>query len=104
MGRAENQLQNACLEFLRLRGVMAWRNNTGAVKVGKKQYIRYGHPGSGDIFAIPFGTFLSIECKVRGNSATPIQREWMQAVIDAGGHALVARTIDDVADALEAIE
>ena len=97
MGKPENALQRACLEFLHLRGIMAWRNNSGAYKVGKR-YIRFGTQGSGDIFAIVRGRFLSIECKVGRGKETADQKLWAAQVVDAGGVAIVARTVDDVAD------
>ncbi len=103
MGKPENALQRACLEFLRLRGVMAWRNNTGAYKRGKG-YISYGATGSGDIFAIVRGRFVSIECKIGRNQPTADQKLWAAQVDDAGGMAVVARTLDDVQDAIEQLE
>jgi len=104
MGRPENALQKACLEFLKLKGCLAWRNNTGAVK-SDKRFIRYGHPGSGDVFAVvpPHGRFLSIECKAGKNKPTAKQVEWANEVRTFGGVAIVAYTLDDVHDALEAM-
>lgn len=100
MGKAENALQHGCLEYLHLRGVAAWRNNTGMLynKAGRPVY--FGVIGSGDIFAVVGGRFLSVECKVKGGKVSGHQKRWAAEVEAAGGVAIVARTIDDVQDAL----
>lgn len=108
MGKPENNLQRACLEFLLLKGCKAWRNNTGtrvSHYKGKRAFVRYGAVGSGDIFAIvpKSGRFLSIECKVAGKYPSKAQRKWIEEVNETGGWAIVARTVDDVADALNQI-
>lgn len=103
MGKPENALQRACLEFLRLRGIMAWRNNTRVVRFGKQLYW-FGAKGSGDIFAIVRGRFLSIEVKVGRGKETADQKLWAAQVEDAGGKAIVARTLEDVQDAIEELE
>jgi len=104
MGRAENLIQNACLELLHFKGVMAWRNNTGAVKA-EKRFYRFGQKGSGDIFAIvpPEGKFLSVECKTWIGTVTATQKAWAEMVEEMGGVAIVARSVDDVCDALDEI-
>ena len=96
----ESDLVRACLELLHARGIMAWRNNTGAFvgeHRGKSRFVRFGAKGSGDIFAILLGgRFWSIECKVGKNQATPAQTEWAEAVRKAGGAATVIRNLDEL--------
>lgn len=101
MGRAENALQRACLEYLKIRGVMAWRNNTGLLRDRNGKPVRFGVVGSGDIFAVVGGRFLSVECKVKGGKVSDHQKRWAEEVNSAGGMAIVAETVDDVHDALE---
>lgn len=103
MGKPENALQRACLEYLKLRGIMAWRNNTGAYKRGKG-WISYGTTGSGDIFAIVQGRFLSIECKIGRGKPTADQKLWAAQIVDAGCVALVVRTLDDLMEEIEELE
>ena len=94
--RTESDLVRASLMYLKSKNVMAWRNNTGAWKVGK-HYIRFGSPGSGDIFAVlPKGRFLSIEAKLPGKKPTPEQVEWQKQVIKSGGFAWLIYSICDL--------
>lgn len=107
MGVAENQVKNACLEYLHLRGIMAWQNNTGAVKyrngVGKDRFLRFGYKGSADILGcLPGGRFLAVECKTNTGKLAESQREFLADVRKFGGVAVVARRIEDVAEVLEA--
>lgn len=100
----EGQLVKACLSFLQVHGVMAWRNNTGATRreyAGKARFVRFGKVGSGDIFGIfPGGRFLSVECKVGKNKPTKAQRAWAELVKEQGGLALTVWTVDDLWDGI----
>jgi len=46
----EAQVQKAVLEYLWIRGIFCWRNNTGATRVGNsRRFVHFGFPGSSDI-------------------------------------------------------
>lgn len=100
MGAKENQVKNSILEYLHTMGIVAWPNNTGAVKYeshGTGRFVRYGHKGSGDILGVlPGGRFLSIECKTTSGRASSAQTDFMLTVNRAGGLAFIARSIDEV--------
>ncbi len=101
----ETQLVRAAVSFLRMRGIPAWRNNTGAAKAsyaGKMRYIRYSVPGASDVFAVlpPTGRFLAAEAKVGNNKTTPEQDAFLDNVKRAGGLAVVFHTLDELADAI----
>lgn len=101
-----NGLTAHILEYLTLRGVLCWRNNTGAYAVealgSRRRFIRFGVRGSGDILAVlPGGRFLSIEVKVGRDELRDSQRLWMGSVRAAGGLAIVARCLEDVEQAIE---
>jgi hypothetical protein len=93
----EGDIVRACLTYLRVaRGLVAWRNNTGARKVGSR-FVRWGDVGSADILGIlPGGRLLAIECKRKGNRPTPAQVAWHQMVSDAGALVIVATSVDDL--------
>jgi hypothetical protein len=99
--RKETDLVRACLEYLRLNRIMAWRSNTGARTAeyrGKTRFFKFGVPGSGDIFGVlAGGRFLSVECKLRGNKPTLAQAEWMERVRQAGGVAGVVHDLQELA-------
>lgn len=109
MTRRESEIVKACLQYLRLRGVFAWRNNSGlhmAEYKGKARPIRFGAVGSPDIIGLIPGTgrFLGIECKrplgprggKAGSELTPDQLAFGAAVKEAGGLYVVARDVSDV--------
>ncbi len=104
----ETQLVKACLELLRIRRIFAWRNNTGGVTAsykGKSRFVRFGAVGSSDILGLipPSGRLLAVEAKVKPNKPTETQDAFLEAVERAGGLAVVAYSVADLAAALEAV-
>lgn len=97
----EADVLHACLDLLRLRGVVAWRQNQGAMKQagrnGRERFIRFaGIRGISDIIGVlPDGRFLAIECKRPGQRPTPDQLAFLEAVNRAGGLGIV---VYDVAE------
>lgn len=49
----------------------------------------YGSSGVPDIVGCFNGKFFGIECKANGNKPTALQLRNLEAIKDAGGHALV---------------
>lgn len=93
---SESVVVAQCLEWLAVRRVFAWRNNTGATDVGGR-FIRYGHPGSGDILGIlPGGTFLSVECKTASGRQSKAQKLFQKMVERNGGIYVLARSVSDL--------
>lgn len=109
--RKEKEIQAAILAYLALvPGVVAWRNNTGAMfgaHKGKRWAVRFGHPGLSDILgwkqekfinlhAHGFtARFLALEVKRPQKHASPAQQAFLDAVRAAGGIAGVVRSVDD---------
>ena len=105
--RTETDIVRACLSWLVLRRIPAWRNNTGAIVQrykNKSRLIRFGHRGMSDILGImpPDGRFLAIECKTDRGKTTEYQEVFLREIRDAGGIAFVARGIDDLEEHLQA--
>ena len=98
---AEGDIVRGILQYLHLRRIEAWRNNTGCLRDRTGRPVTFGRVGSGDIFAIlDGGRFMSIECKQEGKCPTKKQKAFAEIINRAGGLAIVARSIDDVEDAL----
>lgn len=102
---SETALVKACLDYLRLRGIMAWRTNSGAMTVeskGKKRFVRFnGAQGCSDVLGIlPGGMFLAVECKMPGKNPTPLQRAFLDAVVRAGGASFVIHDLGELQDCL----
>lgn len=113
---SEQDTVRAIVDYLRARGYLAWRMNTGAFKAehaGKTRFHRFGVKGMSDIIGIvptafirvsgkpigeqtPVGQFLAIEVKSATGKPTPEQVAFLASVVKAGGIAFIARNLDDV--------
>jgi hypothetical protein len=101
----ENEVKGAILKWLLDKKVMAWRNNTGAFAgsyKGRQRFFRYGVLGSGDIFALHRGVFISIETKAPGKKPNEDQEAWMERVRHHGGAASWFDNIDEFIEWWEA--
>lgn len=119
--RKESEILKAVLQHLNLLpGVVAWRTNVGAFAgeyKGKKRFVRFGFTGLVDIIGWKTEThwdrpappgigkyhvarFLAIEVKRPGEEPTPEQANFLELVGQSGGLAFVARSIDDVTQAM----
>jgi hypothetical protein len=115
----ETATVRAILDYLHLRGILAWRQNSRVVmlpgKGGKERPYRMGGvKGMSDVIGcvpheilIPptarivngpqrVGRLLAIEVKSAEGKPTPEQLAFLQAVVRAGGIAFVARSVKDV--------
>jgi hypothetical protein len=100
---SETDLVRACLQFLELHRVMAWRNNSrvmpGPGKGGRERLIRFGVKGGSDIFAIlKGGRFAAFECKMPKGRVSPDQERFLNEVIAAGGIGAVIRSVAELAE------
>lgn len=102
----ETDLVRACINYLNMRGIFAWRQNQGGMKAeykGKKRFMRFaGAKGISDIIGVlPDGRFLAVECKVGRNKPTDDQRAFLQSVNDSGGLGIVVYDLDELRDWIE---
>ncbi len=99
----EAALVKAVLGYLKLRGIFAWRCNSGMLRGAGGGPVRFGIPGMSDVLGIlPGGKFLAIECKVGKNKPTKAQQAFLELVKGYGGVAFVAYSLDDVIEAIGA--
>lgn len=104
----ESDVLKAVLRALELHPsvAMAWRVNTGAGKLmrksGSSQFIRFGFPGCPDIHGYT-KTGQAIYCEVKRPSGevSKEQNEFLDRARQAGCIAFIARSIDDVMEALK---
>lgn len=103
--QTEAQLVRLCLDWLRAEKILAWRNNTGAMKgsyKGKPWFVRFGRPGLPDIIAVTTvdwfynGVFVGIECKTDTGKQSPEQCEFQKELEEAGGTYLLVRSLEDL--------
>ena len=87
----EKDIVQSILRFLKaVPGCFAWKIHGGV----------YGTAGIPDIIACVDGRFFAFEVKTASGKATPLQQATIRKILAAGGTALVARSVDEVRDAL----
>lgn len=92
----ETELMNRILVAISaIPGVLAWRNNTGALKVDDR-FVRYGLcPGSSDIIGLYNGRFFALEVKTARGQVSAQQFAFLKAINANGGIGKVVRSIED---------
>lgn len=93
----ESQIQRQILDYLEIRGIFHWRNNTGAFRDDKQHLYRFGFKGSSDIIGVlPGGRALFIEVKRPTGRLTDAQKEFLARAHMAGALAFEARSVEEV--------
>ena len=100
----EQDLVNAIIDLITLRGGVAIRVNSGMVPIdngnGTRRVLRGAPAGTADIIACYHGRFVAIECKVGRNKPTALQTDFLERVGMAEGLAMVAYDVQAVIDVL----
>ena len=99
MSTPEGAVVRAVLDYLAIRQIVAWRNNTTGVydPTAKRFRTNAGRNGVADILGcLPGGRFLAVECKAGRGVLSPAQVEFQRDIVVAGGLHIVARCIEDV--------
>jgi len=86
----EKEITRAIRQYLKIRQIFHWKEMQG---LGS-------HKGVADIIGIYDGKFMAIEVKTLKGKLSDHQRTFLDAVKDEGGIAIVARSVDDVINAL----
>lgn len=96
----ERDIQRSILEYLKIKGYLCKRNQSGmsfGETKGKKWAIRMGEAGWADIIGcLKSGVFFAIEVKRHGGVVTPAQNAFLEAVRASKGVAFVAYSLEDV--------
>lgn len=109
----EADTQRAILDWLAAKHIFAMRMQTGATVAeynGKKRCYRFGTPGCADILAFPqtgrlnsrgYITPTWVECKSSIGKQSALQKSFQTQVEEQGHRYVLARSVDDVQQALE---
>lgn len=104
LNEKEQKIQKKILDFLRSRNIFAWKSSSTGQLVGGTGGFRM-IPGSArgcpDVTGIlRGGRILQIEVKSLTGRLSPVQREWLECAQAFGAFAFVARSVQDVEEAL----
>jgi hypothetical protein len=95
----EKELQKLILDYLAVKRIFHYRNNSGVMfseYKGKKRMVRFGTTGSPDIIVVQNGIYVGIEVKNATSVQNEAQVDFQQALEKAGGRYILARSLDDV--------
>jgi len=95
----EFEIQRAILGYLKAKKIFAKRMEIRGLHKGRK------NPATGcpDIIGVlPNGRALMIEVKTKKGKLSEEQEDWLHASADAGALVVIATSLDDVINALEA--
>ena len=97
----EKELQNEILRtFGTIPRLRIWRANTGVAQIDKR-FIRFGIPGQADLTGIlPDGRRLEIEAKSPTGRQSDDQKNFQRMIEKFDGLYVLARSVDDVWNAL----
>ena len=100
VGLREHEIQRQILEWLELKHIFHWRNNSGTLRKGR-HYVKFGKKGSPDIFALVRGTLFGIELKAHDGFQSQVQKEFEVEFVKAGGVYLLCYSVEDVTQVIE---
>ena len=107
MRQPERLVQDAILEYLGYKGVLAIPINNSAPyskRIGRYlKPTRFHVPGTSDIICCIKGRFIGIEVKQLKGRQTPNQRSFEERVIKEKGVYILARSVEDVIEGLKDI-
>jgi hypothetical protein len=92
----ESDVQRQILDYLALKGIFHYRNNSGAFKRDDGHFYRFGALGSPDIICVINGQYVGIEVKAPKGKLRASQVELQKNLEAAGGRYILARSLDDV--------
>ncbi len=96
----EKEIQLAICEYLTMKGVFFWRQNTSPIFDTKANRYRpmpkYSMTGVPDIIVIRDGIFVGLEVKRQGAKLSDSQKTFRDKCIEAGAEYHVVSSIDEV--------
>lgn len=91
----EKDVLKAVLDYLKIKRIFHWRNNTGALKT-ENRFIRFGSVGSPDVFALRDGIIYGVEVKGTNGTQSEGQAAWQEEFAANGGTYILVKSIDDL--------
>lgn len=101
--KPEAAIQSQIVRWLIANGAVATRVNSGFMRDDNGNVFRGADAGTADIICCWRGRYCAIECKAGNNKPTPKQQKFLNKVLNAGGIALVANSLEVVKAALDKV-
>jgi hypothetical protein len=98
----ESHVQRQILDYLILKRIFHYRNNSGAFVDSNKHFYRFGALGSPDIICVIAGQYVGIEVKAPKGLQSDHQKEFQEKLAAAGGKYVLAYSLDDVINVITA--
>lgn len=95
MAKEEKTIQNAVEQYLSLKKIFYWKNNSGALPTASGGFIRFGAVGSPDICVVHDGTFIGLEIKTAKGKQSDNQKDFQARLEKAGGFYYLIRSVDE---------
>jgi VRR-NUC domain len=92
----ESDVQRQVLDYLTLKHIFHYRNNSGAFTRSDGHFYRFGTLGSPDIICVVNGQYVGIEVKAPKGKQSDHQKEFQKNLENAGGKYILAYSLDDV--------
>jgi hypothetical protein len=92
----ESVVQAQITQYLLLKGIFHYRNNSGGFRDGNNHFYRFGAVGSPDIICVVEGRFIGVEVKAPGGKQSDNQISFQKRLEGAGGKYLLAHSLEDV--------
>lgn len=89
-------VQRAILDYLALKRIFHYRNNSGGFRDAANHFYRFGAVGSPDIVCVVNGQYVGIEVKAPDGRQSEHQKEFQRKLEAVGGWYILAFAIDDV--------
>jgi hypothetical protein len=96
----ESAIQAQILQYLTLKEIFHYRNNSGGFVDANKHFYRFGALGSPDIIVVVNGQFVGIEVKAPGGKQSDHQISFQKRLEAAGGWYLLIYSLEDLIEAL----
>jgi penicillin-binding protein-related factor A (putative recombinase) len=106
---SEKTIERQIINYLWSQRILCTKIDTTGIYDEKKKTFRaqrglFKRRGVSDIVGIYKGRFLSIEVKSAKGRLSEEQSDWLYDVEEHGGIAIVARSVDDVVEALALVD
>lgn len=108
MPSTEKETQKAVLDYLSLKGIFHYRQNSGAFKTDRGGFYRMGASGAPDIVAVVnicyIGVYVALEIKDIHGKLNDNQIKFKEDLEKSGGFYFIIRSLEDCINALDNVK